>query len=426
MLQSLGPLAMATAIALSVVFGAPSALGRLQQLVGLGGPPGVAERWPVPRPGPGASGHGVRATVSAVALLLGLGPGAAVQAVPSSRVVVSVHGLGPEEPVTIATAPGGGLYVADWGRQQILERFAAGSFRVIAGTGRAGYSGDGGPAVDAEVEYPTAMVVSPTGALYFVQEVGAATPALRWVVREVAPDGKITTVVGARPDCRAHHSASGFPAEDAAFYGGTLAIGPGGRLYISTVVCPNRSNLGPLLELTPAGELVGTRWDPVLTKQVNCYGAGVAFAGDGSLYVACDSGGGHLKEVFVVHPNGRTTAYQDVYPYDDYSGLATTPGGTVVGMDYRKLVRFTARGMQTVVNLGKPGHLAPGKMMEPNGITVGPGGNIYAASSVGLGNGNFTGIVEIHPSGQVQVLWQRRAGSVPARRFDAQNSPYAS
>lgn len=230
-------------------------------------------------------------------------------------------------------------------------------------------------------------------------------------MREVASDGKITTVVGAHPDCRTEESSNAFPAEDAELYGGTLMLGSGGHLYISAVVCPESFGLGPLVELTPAGKLVGTRWDAVLAKQVNCYGAGVAFAGDGSLYVACDSGGGHAKEIFVVHPNDSTSAYQDVYPYDDFSGIARVPGETVVGVDYLKVVRFSARGMQTVVNLGEPGHLGRGQTMEPNGIAVGPGGDIYAASSVGLGNGNFTGVVEIHPSGQVQVLRQRRAGS---------------
>src|SRR5579875_1794112 len=46
----------------------------------------------------------------------------------------------PKQPVSLAVDPRGALYVGDEGRQQILRRTSGGRFRVVAGTGVAGYS----------------------------------------------------------------------------------------------------------------------------------------------------------------------------------------------------------------------------------------------------------------------------------------------
>jgi len=51
----------------------------------------------------------------------------------------------PLRPTALAVGPNGNLYVADQSRNQILERLPDGTFVVVAGTGAAGYSGDGGP-----------------------------------------------------------------------------------------------------------------------------------------------------------------------------------------------------------------------------------------------------------------------------------------
>ena len=46
----------------------------------------------------------------------------------------------------LAVAPSGALYVADVDREQVLVRLPDGRFRVVAGDGKKGVSGDGGPA----------------------------------------------------------------------------------------------------------------------------------------------------------------------------------------------------------------------------------------------------------------------------------------
>jgi len=319
----------------------------------------------------------------------------------------------PKAPTSLAVGPNGDLYISDPRRQEVLERLPNGKFEVAVGTGVAGWSGDGGPAAQAEVDYPTSLAVAPNGTLYFVQQ-ASSSPDARSVVREVAPDGIVTTVVGAHPDCGAPGATSAsIPAPDAEIDEPALAFGPGGHLYLSAVVCPNDRNLGPLMELMPGGQLVDAPEAAVIAKKVNCYGSGLAFSGSGAVYVACDSGGGHAKELLIVEPDGSTTTFPNAYPYDDYSGLATLPDGTIVAIDYLKVVEVSPTGLRTIVDL-EPG--AKDKYlgtfggqyasMEPNGIAVDRNGDIYLASFSGYGNGTFTGIIEVHPNGGVQVLWR--------------------
>jgi hypothetical protein len=75
----------------------------------------------------------------------------------------------PDQPIALAVSRHGDLYIGDRGRNEILERVPPGRFRVVAGTGVAGFSGDGGPAARAEVAAPGSLVTTPDGTLYFTQ-----------------------------------------------------------------------------------------------------------------------------------------------------------------------------------------------------------------------------------------------------------------
>ena len=85
-------------------------------------------------------------------------------------------------------APDGGVLIADADRNQILE-WHGGTLSVVAGDGLSGFSGDGGPAVDAELDDPGPIAVAPDGTICFVDRGNNR-------VRAVNPDGTITTVAG--------------------------------------------------------------------------------------------------------------------------------------------------------------------------------------------------------------------------------------
>jgi hypothetical protein len=83
---------------------------------------------------------------------------------------------------------GSALYVADGLRHQILRYdLKTGRGAVLAGTGRTGTSGDGGPARKARLTEPTELVVDDAGNLYF-------SDVNQGRVRRVDRAGTITTV----------------------------------------------------------------------------------------------------------------------------------------------------------------------------------------------------------------------------------------
>jgi hypothetical protein len=90
---------------------------------------------------------------------------------------------------SIAPTADGGLLVADTLNSRIRKIDASGIIRTVAGTGSAGYSGDGGPATNAEINNPRGVVALPDGSFLFPD-----TNNQR--VRKVSAGGVITTVAG--------------------------------------------------------------------------------------------------------------------------------------------------------------------------------------------------------------------------------------
>lgn len=71
----------------------------------------------------------------------------------------------------------------------VLMSAADWTISTFAGTGVAGFSGDGGPATTAQINDPYGLVRGPDGALWFCEHNGHR-------IRRIAPDGTITTVAG--------------------------------------------------------------------------------------------------------------------------------------------------------------------------------------------------------------------------------------
>ncbi|MFI1740872.1 RICIN domain-containing protein [Streptomyces sioyaensis] len=83
----------------------------------------------------------------------------------------------------------GDLYIADADNHRVRKVTADGKISTVAGTGTAGFGGDGGPAASAKLNAPVAMVVDSTGTLYIAE-------CNNHRVRKVTTDGKISTVAG--------------------------------------------------------------------------------------------------------------------------------------------------------------------------------------------------------------------------------------
>ena len=89
--------------------------------------------------------------------------------------------------IALALDSSGSLLSVEGG--QIRKLTPEGSLRIIAGTGRQGHRGDGGPAVDAGFEYADDVAVDAKGNIYIADNLGHR-------VRLITPDGKIQTFAG--------------------------------------------------------------------------------------------------------------------------------------------------------------------------------------------------------------------------------------
>lgn len=115
------------------------------------------------------------------------------------------------------------LYLTD-GCNRVRRIAPNGAVTTVAGTGQAGYSGDGGPAVAARLNRPGALAVDPDGNLYIAD-------TWNHLVRRVDPSGTISTVAGTGV---AGFSGDGSTATSAALsYPVGVAITAGSRLLIA-------------------------------------------------------------------------------------------------------------------------------------------------------------------------------------------------
>ena len=89
--------------------------------------------------------------------------GAARVASLSPAGTVTSLGSGWNIPRGVAVDASGNVWVADTGLQQVIEVSPADGMTVIAGTGIAGFSGDGGPAAAAQLGFPWDIAISPAG-----------------------------------------------------------------------------------------------------------------------------------------------------------------------------------------------------------------------------------------------------------------------
>lgn len=118
----------------------------------------------------------------------------------------------------------GTFFIAETGGHWIRKVSREGTITRYAGSGVEGYSGDGGPAVDASLSAPGGLASSPDGSLYV-----ADTKNHR--IRRIAPDGTITTVAGT--DVHGG-GGDGAPALSTALTAPAgVAVGRDGSVYIA-------------------------------------------------------------------------------------------------------------------------------------------------------------------------------------------------
>ena len=183
-------------------------------------------------------------------------------------------------PTGVAVDGAGNLYIADSENHRIRRVDGSGIITTVAGTGERGFSGDGGPALEAQLSGPTGISVDSSGSVYIADTWNDR-------IRRVGPTGTITTVAGIG---RGSDSGGAGPATEALLnWPQGVAVDGSGNLYIADSgnhrIRPMDSS-GVLTTIAGTGQGgFGGDGGLAATAQLN-YPTGVAVDDEGKVYVA--------------------------------------------------------------------------------------------------------------------------------------------
>jgi sugar lactone lactonase YvrE len=205
-------------------------------------------------------------------------------------------------PAGLALDVDGSLYIADAYNNRIRVVDRTGVIETFAGRGRPGqegsgvYSGDGGPATEADIATPMGLAVGEDGSLYIAD-------CDNHRIRRVSPDGVIMTVAGdgwegERGEGR--HAGDGGPATRASLnFPADVAPGPDGSLYIADTGnhrIRRVDGTGIITTVAGNGSPGYSGDDGLATRASLNQPAAVAMAADGTLYIA-DSYNNRIRKV---------------------------------------------------------------------------------------------------------------------------------
>lgn len=272
------------------------------------------------------------------------------------------------KPTGLAVDAAGNLYIADTGNHRVRRISPQGVITTYAGTGTAGFSGDAGPAAQAQLNMPESLAIDAAGNLYI-----ADTGNHR--VRQVSPQGIITTVAGSDPG-----AGDNGPAASALLFQPSGAVfDASGNLYVADTLNHRVRRIGRDGNITAVAGTGSPGYSGdngfAARAQLN-QPNGLAFDSAGNLYIA-DTGNHVIRRVA--------------------SGLIDTVAGTGVAG-----------------NTGDGGPARSAALYAPNAVAVDRQGNLFIADS---GNNR---IRIVNPAGVIDQYAGDPAG-LPG--FAGENAP---
>lgn len=203
-------------------------------------------------------------------------------------------------PSGVATDKEGNLYIADRDNNVIRVVNKNGIISNFAGSGTMGYSGDGGPAIDARLYFPDRIAFDHAGNLYIVDQVGAT-------IRKVAVNGIITTLVN-------NYGTQGFSGDGGPLINAQLnnitaiAFDKADNMYISDYYNQRirKVNTAGIITTFAGIGVAGYSGDggPATNAKLN-NPWGLAFDAADNLYVS-DPGNGRIRKIT---PSGIISTY---------------------------------------------------------------------------------------------------------------------
>ena len=205
-------------------------------------------------------------------------------------------------PSGMAIDSAGNLYIADSLNYRIRKITVAGIINTVAGNGIQGFSGDGGPATEAQLDQPYDVAVDSDGNLYIAED---------YRIRKVTAEGVISTVAGnGTPDYR----GDGGQATMTGMMPRGVAVDLEGNLYISDYF------KNQIRKVTAAGTINTVAGKGITFGYSGDYGPATAAMLTNPNYLAVDSTG----SLFITdNGNDRIRKVQ----FQNCSSLALSAGG---------------------------------------------------------------------------------------------------
>jgi sugar lactone lactonase YvrE len=180
------------------------------------------------------------------------------------------------------------VYVPDGNNRIRRIDGKTGVITTIAGTGEAGFSGDGGPALAARLNDPSFLAVRPDGTVYFIDHGN-------YRIRKISTSGIISTVAGTGVP---GESGDGGPATSAQFNVGfsdlgALAVAPSGDLFLL------ETDGGRLRKIDAATGIISTFLDKDPHGDPLLFPDAMTVDAQGNVY--CSTG----RSIVEVDPSGR-------------------------------------------------------------------------------------------------------------------------
>jgi uncharacterized protein (TIGR03437 family) len=192
-----------------------------------------------------------------------------------------------QRPSGVAVDGAGNLFVADFASNRIRKVSPSGIITTVAGNGTRGFSGDGGPATSAQLWFPEGIAVDSQGNLFIADHANNR-------VRKVSPNGIITTVAGIGS---AGFSGDGGPATSAQLNGTfAVAVDNAGNLYIEDHDNWRIRKVSGGIITTFAGGGAGLGDGGPATSAMVGPAAGLALDSAGDLFIA-DTGRFRIRKV---------------------------------------------------------------------------------------------------------------------------------
>jgi sugar lactone lactonase YvrE len=183
-------------------------------------------------------------------------------------------------PRTVAADAAGNLYIADAGNDRVRKVDLHGVITTIAGNGQQGFSGDGGPATSASLSRPNGVVVDAAGNLYIADTANAR-------IRKVDVHGIITTIAG---NGQSGFSGDGGPATSASLrHPDSVVVDADGNLYIADTnnMAVRKVDPANMISTVAGNGTPGFSEDggPAVKASLS-YPIGLTVDGTGNLYIA--------------------------------------------------------------------------------------------------------------------------------------------